>query len=177
MLRQRYNLPVKGWRRMSRKVIEIVMNMIEYALMDNEDSDGIDMVQDLIKQGYAMEDIDTAFQFVLSLPEILKEKMQRREVVDCHGDAIRVLSPQERAKLREDAQEWLLRLYSAKLLTPDEFEAILTEVDILELEEVGVRELKWILSQVVEDEGRAILLATTPVFGPGSKDRILGQLN
>jgi uncharacterized protein Smg (DUF494 family) len=145
--------------------------------MDNEHNDGIDMVQDLIEQGYQMDDIDAAFQFILNLPEILKEKMQKRDVVDCHGDAIRVFSPQERAKLREDAQEWLLRLYGAKLLTADEFEAILTEVDVLELEEVGVRELKWILSQVVEDEGRAILLATTPILGPGSKDKILGQLN
>jgi hypothetical protein len=32
----------------------------------------------------------------------------------------------------------------------------------LDIGEVGVPELKWVIAQILEDEARALLLATTP---------------
>ena len=55
-----------------------------------------------------------------------------------------------------------LAVAEAGLISRAEAEYVLQHAMALDIGEVGVPELKWVIAQILEDEARALLLATTP---------------
>ena len=84
-------------------------------------------------------------------------------------DSMRVFTPEERAKLDVEAQGYLLGLVGANLIDQAELEDILGEVTALQLSQVGIPELQWIVGRVVDDDVRSFLLSTAPVYSSSDK--------
>ena len=136
-----------------------------------------DAVDGLLDAGFELEEIDAAVDLLVALPNLIQPEGGLCSEFDPDSQAMRVLTPAEKVKLPLEAQEWLWRLLGAGLISREEAEYILQHAMALDVGEVGVPELKWIIAQILEDETRALLLATTPTKAELRKAWEAGLIN
>lgn len=151
---------------MNGKVGEIVAYLIRQFLHNefpiaNEDA----LVQSLITKGYSLEDIGAAFDLIFLAPD----RYSSRRAPTC---ALRVFSDLERAKLSMEARGLLLFLCEAGMLRDWELEAVLFEAARMEVPEVGLKDVRWLIQQVVSDPDRALFMAESE-DGPG--EELMGE--
>ncbi|MGI6036912.1 MAG: DUF494 family protein [Limnochordia bacterium] len=119
-------------------------------------------VSGLLEEGFDLKEIDAALELLSALPELIRSRGNLSfDLEDSQG--LRILTWEERTKLSRAAQNWLLRLVNHELITRGELEEILVHVHSLEHGPIGISELKWIITQALEDETRAFLLITKPL--------------
>lgn len=121
-----------------------------------------DAVHGLLDAGFELEEIDAAVDLLVALPDLIQPEGGLLCEFDPDSQAMRVLTPEEKVRLPLEAQNWLWRLLGAGLISRQEAEDVLQHAMALDIKEVGVPELKWVIAQILEDEARALLLATTP---------------
>jgi uncharacterized protein Smg (DUF494 family) len=121
-----------------------------------------DAVDGLLDAGFELEEIDAAVDLLVALPNLIQPEGGLCCEFDPDSQGMRVLTAEEKVKLPLEAQEWLWRLLRAGLISRAEAEYVLQHAMALDIGEVGVPELKWVIAQILEDEARALLLATTP---------------
>jgi Smg protein len=108
-----------------------------------EDRDGIDA--DLRSAGFDSLEIDKAFDWLDGLAQVEDDTG-----LDQSDSSIRVLAPEESARLAYNAQGFLLFLEQSGVLTPRLREMVINRVMALESDsEVDVEELKWIVMMVL----------------------------
>ena len=132
---------------MKEGVIDVLMYIFSsYADQDEnlpEDRDGIDA--DLQSAGFDAMEIEKAFDWLDGLA-------QTDDIpdVDQSDMAIRVLADEERARLSNSAQGFLLFLEQSGVLTPKLRELVINRIMALESDsEVDVEELKWVVMMVL----------------------------
>jgi uncharacterized protein Smg (DUF494 family) len=135
---------------------------------ENRSSDkmsGGELIEDLIKMGYKLFEINQAFELIFSLPDIITPEDGQKAIRDL-SKAKRVLSYIERFKLSLDAQGFLLQSRELGLVTDEEFEEIVAHALRSESGEIGMGELRWIINKIVDDSERLMLINATS----GAKD-------
>lgn len=151
---------------MNGKVGEIIAHLIRQFLHDEFPvSDEETMVQSLVRKGYSLEDIDAAFELIFLAPE----QFAARRPLEC---SFRVFSDLERAKLSVEARGLLLFLCEAGMLRAWELEAVLLEAAQMEAPEVGLKDVRWLIQQVVNDPDRALFMADS---GEGPAEENVGE--
>lgn len=158
---------------MSERVVEIVTFLIrELVQRSNTVGDESRLVKLLLENGYAAHEIDAAFQVIFSH----ETESNQADAPLPHG-GIRVFSQPERQKLTMAAQSHLMRLLSAELITRDELEELLVEAMGLDVTDVGLSEVIWLLGQVIEDQDRARLLTAQVTNYPVADAKASGYWN
>ncbi|NNC52267.1 MAG: DUF494 domain-containing protein [Erythrobacter sp.] len=132
---------------MKEGVIDVLMYIFSsYADQDEnlpEDRDGIDA--DLRAAGFEPIEIDKAFAWLDGLADD-----DDSAVTDQSANAVRVLAPEESARLAYNAQGFLMFLEQSGVLTSRLREMVINRVMALEADaEVDVEELKWIVMMVL----------------------------
>ena len=132
---------------MKEGVIDVLMYIFSsYADQDEnlpEDRDGIDA--DLRAAGFDPLEIDKAFEWLDGLADAEDETGSEQSEV-----AVRVLAPEESARLAYNAQGFLLFLEQSGVLTPRLREMVINRVMALDSNsEVDIEELKWIVMMVL----------------------------
>lgn len=107
---------------------------------------------------YQLNDINIALELIMTLPEIIMpgESFQKNTR---NAQAYRVFGEGERYKLTLEAQGFLYDAIYAGLLTGEEIEHILNSVlQIENIPQIGIGELKAIINNIVADTGRLMLI-------------------
>ena len=131
---------------MRERGMQIGSILIKKLLMEN--GKPIDLMEKLTESGFTQEEIDSAIELIYSLPD-------QEEGAKYLGQ--RVLTIGERHKLSNEAQTYLYDLMKRGLLAKHEFELILWEASLIELPELGRRELEILLARVIDDPQRLFL--------------------
>lgn len=138
--------------------MEIVTLLVSWVLEDETvHNDVYVWIRALLDQGYTPHEIDTALTFVFTLPDIL---LSGSTLSSESTQATRVFSLSERIKLDVSAQGYLLRLVDEGFLTQSELEEIVNAAMCLDVEEVGISELQWLLSRMLQDSVRSTLFTS-----------------
>ena len=135
-----------------------------------------DAVHGLLDAGFELEEIDAAVDLLVALPNLIQPEGGLCSEFDPDSQAMRVLTPAEKVKLPRSARV-ALAIARRRLISREEAEYILQHAMALDVGEVGVPELKWIIAQILEDETRALLLATTPTKAELRKAWEAGLIN
>jgi Smg protein len=128
-------------------VIDVLMYIFSsYADQDEnlpEDRDGIEA--DLSSAGFDSIEIDKAFDWLDGLAQSEADTGLAQSIC-----AIRVLAPQESARIAYSAQGFLLFLEQSGVLTPKLRELVINRVMALDSDsEVDIEELKWVVMMVL----------------------------
>lgn len=152
------------------KTGEIINSIVEQLINKENIPQSGKIIEMLIKKGHSLNDINDAFELISILPEIITPgeafKMQARQ-----EKVKRALTQIEKHKLSMEAQGFLLRAINSSLITDDEIEEILSEVVEATVPEISVSDLKWIISNNVNDGGRLLLLNASFEDNRESKNR------
>jgi uncharacterized protein Smg (DUF494 family) len=116
------------------------------------------LTQDLLQLGYDIDDIDTAFKSLYVAPLFLSEEIGREPEIHHIQRGHRILGPGEQKKLSLAFQSEIFRLINCSILNAEEIEQILFEAMSMEMPEVGLKELEFILQRVIKDEERLLLI-------------------
>ena len=132
---------------MKEGVIDVLMYIFSsYADHDDnlpEDRDGIEA--DLRAAGFDSLEIDKAFDWLDGLAQVDEDTGNTQSV-----NAMRILAPEESARLAYNAQGFLMFLEQSGVLTPRLREMVINRVMALESEsEVDIEELKWVVMMVL----------------------------
>ena len=132
---------------MKEGVIDVLMYIFSsYADQDDnlpEDRDGIEA--DLRAAGFDSLEIDKAFDWLDGLAQVDEDTGSSQSV-----NAMRILAPEESARLAYNAQGFLLFLEQSGVLTPRLRELVINRVMALESDsEVDIEELKWVVMMVL----------------------------
>ena len=132
---------------MKEGVIDVLMYIFSsYADYEEnlpEDRDGIEA--DLSAAGFDSLEIDKAFDWLDGLAQIDDGASTSES-----ANAIRILAPEESARLAYNAQGFLLFLEQSGVLTPKLRELVINRVMALDSEsEVDIEELKWVVMMVL----------------------------
>ena len=132
---------------MKEGVIDVLMYIFSsYADHEEtlpEDRDGIEA--DLSAAGFDSLEIDKAFDWLDGLAHVDDDASTHES-----SDAIRILAPEESARLAYNAQGFLLFLEQSGVLTPKLRELVINRVMALDSEsEVDIEELKWVVMMVL----------------------------
>ncbi len=152
----------RGGRPMQR-ITSIIQRLVAEVLHgDRESINGPELIKMLIAEGYDSDEIEQALSLVFSLPDMIQAGAEEVRY-PAWGHSMRVFTPEERFKLELDAQGYLLGLVAANLLDHAELEHVLGEAIALQVSQVGIPELQWIVGRVIEDDVRSFLLSTAPL--------------
>jgi uncharacterized protein Smg (DUF494 family) len=141
------------------RIIQIINHVMKEILRhDSNVCSKQSLTRDLLQLGYDIDDIDTAFQSLYAVPLFLSEGIEYDTEVFQTKRGHRILSPEEQNKLSLAFQNEILRLINCSILSAEEIEQILLEAMRLEMAEVGLKELEFILQRVIKDKERLLLI-------------------
>lgn len=133
---------------MKENILDVLLYLFENLMIDEPESDqDRDSLQSsLLEVGFTPHEISKAFAWLDGLAEMRPACEPR--TLDA-GGPIRVLAPQEREKLDAEAQGFLMFLEQQAVLSPAQRELVLDRVIALDVGEVDVEELKWVILMVL----------------------------
>lgn len=133
---------------MKENILDVLLYLFENLMIDEPESDqDRDSLQSsLLEVGFTPQEISKAFAWLDGLAEMRPACEPR--TLDA-GGPIRVLAPQEREKLDAEAQGFLMFLEQQAVLSPAQRELVLDRVIALDVGEVDVEELKWVILMVL----------------------------
>lgn len=135
-------------REMKENILDVLLYLFENLMVEDPESDqDRDSLQhSLLEAGFTPQEITKAFTWLDELAE-LRPACEPREI-DA-GGPIRVLAHEEREKLEPEAQGFLMFLEQQGVLSAAQRELVLDRVIALDVGEVDVEELKWVILMVL----------------------------
>lgn len=152
---------------MNERVLEIVNLLLKLLLGEDPPNDENVIVQDLLARGYELDEIGAAFELIFSNKKSGTGTLERQEP----GAFARALNDTERQRLTVEAWGFLVFCSLEGLLLAEELEEVLLYVSQLELFQVGLDELGWLLRRAVRDPERLAMMIGGPYPRPGRKRR------
>lgn len=135
-------------RRMKENVLDVLRYLFENLVHDDPeaDEDRDSLQTSLLEAGFTPQEIRKAFDWLDELAE-LRPSCAPRELTA--GGPVRVLAPEECERLDPEAQGFLMFLEQQGVLSPAQRELVLDRVMALDVGEVDVEELKWLILMVL----------------------------
>jgi Smg protein len=132
---------------MKENVLNVLVYLFENLLIEDPDDDDRDSLQSsLLDAGFSPQVIHKAFHWLDDLAQA-RPACEPRALAA--GGPVRVLAREEADKLDVEAQGFLLFLERQGVLSPAQRELVLERVMALDIGEVDVEELKWIILMVL----------------------------
>ncbi len=133
---------------MKEDILDVLLYLFENLMVEDPDSDqDRDSLQNsLIDAGFSPQEISKAFAWLDGLAQS-RAACDPRSIVA--GGPIRVLAREEREKLEPEAQGFLMFLEQQGVLSPAQRELVLDRVIALDVPEVDVEDLKWVILMVL----------------------------
>jgi Smg protein len=133
---------------MKENVLDVLLYLFENLMVEDPDADqDRDSLQEsLLEAGFSPQEISKAFTWLDELAEMRPACAPR--AIDA-GGPVRVLAREEREKLEPEAQGFLLFLEQQGVLSPAQRELVLDRVIALDIGEVDLEDLKWIILMVL----------------------------
>jgi uncharacterized protein Smg (DUF494 family) len=140
---------------MDKRMIAIVEDLVRRILREAEPvGNSGEIVQSLLKQGYALDEIQQAFAWIFSDQEIISDEKPHEQLYN--GE--RIFSSAEIGKLSFEFRSSLLRYHQAGLLSKNEMEKVLVEAMVSKEAELGEKDLYSILARIVGENQRLLLM-------------------
>lgn len=136
-------------------MIAIVEDLVRRILHEGEPvGNSGEIVQTLLKQGYALNEIQQAFAWIFSDQEIISDEYPREHLY--MGE--RVFSPAETEKLSSDFRSSLLRYFQSGLLSKSEMEKVLMEAMMAKEALLEEKDLYVVLTRVIGENHRLLMM-------------------
>jgi Smg protein len=147
---------------MNQNIFEIISQLVRRLLYDGDViRDEERLINSLRDEGYDLDEINQAFEFIFSSSEIidLPEKEQKRNKVKVNKFRQRVLDFRERFKFSLEVQGIIIKLNTLNLIKEEELERIIARSLVEQNKVIGITEFWDILEEVIDNDLR--LLAIT----------------
>ncbi|OCL27413.1 hypothetical protein U472_06230 [Orenia metallireducens] len=147
---------------MNQNIFEIISQLVRRLLYDGDViRDEERLINSLRDEGYDLDEINQAFEFIFSSSEIidLPEKEQKRNKVKVNKFRQRVLDFRERFKFSLEVQGIIIKLNTLNLIKEEELERIIARSLVEQDKVIGITEFWDILEEVIDNDLR--LLAIT----------------
>lgn len=153
---------------MKENLIDVLRYLFENLMNQDPDADQDrdSLTRSLLEVGFSAREIRRAFEWLDTLAE-LRPACAPNPIAA--GGPVRVLAPQECARLDSQAQGFLIFLEQQGVLSPAQRELVLDRVMALDGEEYDVDELKWVILMVLfnqPDQGDAYAWLEHLMFEP-----------
>jgi Smg protein len=134
---------------MKENVLDVLMYLFENYMEEGSDfhPDQEKLTLELAQAGFARRDIREAFSWL----EDLSVVRERGFGVPLHADgrSLRHYTPQELKKLDAECRGFLQQMETSGVITPSTRELVIDRVMALEVDEISLGELKWIMLMVL----------------------------
>lgn len=143
---------------MNNSVIEIISIIIKRMLRDDF-IDQEEVINELVDQGYELDDIDNAFALILSEENIIED--EQGIVGEFSGDNYnRIFTASEKMYLPMKFQGLIYRLIIKNVLSPAESEKLITRtIKKVYNGSVKVKDFWNVLKEVIDDDRRLELIS------------------
>jgi Smg protein len=121
------------------RVLAIVSIIAQYVIEDRDFLTESDIVEQLLADGFAADEIDAAFSWMESLSMQARSTAASRELSQ---PTYRIFTPEEGQVFTQDAMGFLIRLRSLGILDNDLQEEIIDKALRMSEEEVTLKEIK-----------------------------------
>ncbi|QTL98436.1 DUF494 family protein [Iocasia frigidifontis] len=147
---------------MNEDVMEIIGLLIRMMLKDeNHFIKEEEIIQNLLEEGYDIQDIDEAFELIYHGTEIIDEEKNKLDESNRDSFYNRVFSQSERMYLSFELQGLIKRMLFLNLLTPGESEEIIIRVIQDSYPGYLTTGQLWdILEEVIEDQGKLQIISS-----------------
>lgn len=123
---------------MRERVLAIVGIIAQYVMDEREDFNETDIVEELLAEGFAAEEIDAAFSWM----ECLSLHPSRRTELNLAAPTWRIFTPEENRALSAEARGFLVRLRSLGIIDNESQEEIIDRALQGEEGELSLRDIK-----------------------------------
>jgi Smg protein len=106
------------------------------------------MLEDLQKRGFSVSEVVQAMEWLSALVGDQRASPGPLEA-DCSGEALRIFADGELARLSADCRAFLMMLDRQHVLTPQQRELVIERALALDIDEVEVEQLKWVVLLVL----------------------------
>ena len=134
---------------MKENMLEVLMYLFEnYMIEGSEFEPDHDVIcAELAQAGFGDNEINKAFDWL----EDLSVLCEQREDSPTGGseNAFRYFSPEEETKFNQEAKGLLLSLQQAGILDAQSRELVIDRVMALEIEEIDLEHLKWVIMMIL----------------------------
>lgn len=131
---------------MKENVLNVLLFLFENMMVGEPDDDRDGLQSSLLDAGFSPQEIHNAFNWLDGLANA--RPSFEPSAAHC-GGPVRVLAREEAEKLDVEAQGFLMFLERQGVLDPAQRELVLERVLALDIGEVDVDELKWIILMVL----------------------------
>ena len=146
---------------MRRKILEIVVILIDYIKEDKVPFANLHVISDDLKaQGYTDNEISSAYSWLMDRYDNAPE--QYFSEIPSISSSNRILSDREKQILSPDAYGFLIKLRNFSLIDNEQFEMIIDKINLLSLIPVNTEQVKMIASSVIFREVDEIERITMP---------------
>lgn len=131
---------------MKENVLNVLLFLFENMMVGDPDDDRDGLQSSLLDAGFSPQEIHKAFNW---LDDLANARPSFEPSAAYAGGPFRVLAREEAEKLDVEAQGFLMFLERQGVLDPAQRELVLERVLALDVGEVDVDELKWIILMVL----------------------------
>lgn len=124
---------------MRERVLAIVSIIAQYIMEDRDFLNEVDIVEQLLEEGFETEEIDAAFSWMESLSLQGRAGTPRKDLV---MPSQRIFTPEETRVFSRDAMGFLIRLRTLGILDDDLQEEIIDKAMRMTEAEVNLKEIK-----------------------------------
>jgi Smg protein len=147
---------------MNQNIFEIISQLVRRLLYDGDIvRDEESLINSLRDEGYDLDEINQAFEFIFSSSEIidLPQKEQKKTKVKVNKFRQRVLDFREKFKFSLKVQGIIIKLNTLRLIKEDELERIIARSLVEQNRVIDVTEFWNILEEVVDNDLRLLAIA------------------
>ncbi len=139
---------------MKESVLDVLMYLFENYMEEGSEfhPDQESLVTELAQAGFARHDIHKAFSWLEDLSAVRRRAEDAAWASGAGGRALRHYSPRECARLDLDCRGFLQRMESLGLIDAAMRELVIDRVMALEVEEITLDELKWVMLMVLYNQ-------------------------
>jgi Smg protein len=120
------------------RVLTIVGIIAQYVMDEREDFNETDIVEELLAEGFAAEEIDAAFSWM----ESLSLQPSKKTELELAAPTWRIFTPEENRALSAEARGFLVRLRSLGILDNESQEEIIERALQTDEGELSLRDIK-----------------------------------
>jgi Smg protein len=134
---------------MDGSVLDILIYVFDHYMLEDQPDvpERDELAQDLTRAGFASDNVERALDW---LADLAGER--DRPAIDGGERALRVFSESETMRLDAEARGCLLTLERSGILSPLQREIVVERLLALEVEELGIDQVKWVALMVLSSQ-------------------------
>ena len=134
---------------MDGSVLDILIYVFDHYMLDDQPDvpERDELAQDLTRAGFASDNVERALDWLADLAGD-----RDRPSIDVSERSLRIFSESESIRLDAEARGCLLTLERSGILSPLQREIVVERLLALEVEELGIDQVKWVALMVLSSQ-------------------------